>query len=247
MRILLSNDDGIHALGLKILYEVLKERHDVVVSAPESESSGISHALSLHRALLAKEWEPGVYSVDGTPTDAVFTAFNYLFKDNPPDLVISGINPGHNLGHDVTYSGTVGAALEGSFFKRPAIAASMARASKDPADFRAAARVVLAFIDKMDWAKIGNMLINLNVPVGVKEPYDFRVATLERGRMQTSIVPMVDPRGKERLWIGGVPNDLPSSPGSDRAVLDGGAISVTALKLMDEDKEQQLILKDLLK
>ncbi len=239
MHILLANDDGIQAEGLKILAATLRQKHRVTICAPEFESSGIAHALSLHRPLLLKKWAEGDYSVDGTPTDAVFTAFNHLLKDDLPDLVVSGINPGPNLGHDVTYSGTVGAALEGSFFARPAIAVSLGAPSKNAADFAAAAAALAAFIELIPWKKVGNILINMNIPLGVKAPYEFKAATLERGRMQTSIVPTIDPRGKERLWIGGVPNDLPSSPGSDRAVLNSGFIAVTALSLMAEDEAGQ--------
>ncbi len=235
MHILLTNDDGIHAEGLKILAATLRSKHRVTICAPEFESSGIAHALSLHRPLLLNTWGESDYSVDGTPTDAVFTAFNHLLKDDLPDLVVSGINPGPNLGHDVTYSGTVGAALEGSFFEKPAIAVSLGAPSKKADDFAAAAAALAAFIDLLPWKKAGNILLNMNIPLGVRAPYQFKAATLERGRMQTSIVPTTDPRGKERLWIGGVPNDLPSSPGSDRAVLNSGFIAVTALSLMAED------------
>ncbi len=140
-RILVTNDDGVHAPGIKALAEAMRPLGDVVVVAPHQESSAIGHALTLRRPLRLETFGPDIYAVDGTPTDCVNIAVAVLFKGVLPDLVVSGINTGYNLGDDITYSGTVSGALEAALLGAPAIAVSLMRTRDRPFDFGPSAAV----------------------------------------------------------------------------------------------------------
>ena len=167
MKILMSNDDGVFAKGLAILHETIASAHDITVVAPDRNCSGASNALSLHQPLRIQRMDSGFYSVNGTPSDCVHLGISRILKDDP-ELVVSGINHGANLGDDVVYSGTVAAATEGRYMGLPAIAVSLA--SKKGEHFETAARVVLDIIRKLQSHPLpANQILNVNVP---DIPYD---------------------------------------------------------------------------
>ncbi len=229
MRVLLSNDDGVHAAGLRALAAAF-EGHEVWVCAPDREQSASSHAISLHRPLRLHEVAPRWYSVDGTPTDAVYVGMNLVLKERWPDVLVSGINHGPNLGNDVHYSGTVAAAMEGALLGVPAIAVSLAAAP--PHDFTAAARLAVELALALVAARPGRpALLNVNVPPGVIRGW--RPARLGKRTYGNEVVTKIDPRGRRYYWIGGeggaINHDI---PGSDcNAVTEEGLASVTPLHL----------------
>ena len=165
-RILLANDDGIHAPGLEVLMEIAKTlSDDIWVVAPETEQSAMAHSISLHKPLRIKQWGEKRYSVDGTPTDCVLVGVKKLFPDKKPDLILSGVNYGPNLGEDVTYSGTVAAAMEGTLFGIPSIAMSqnlMGSESPDWTTARTYGPEIVRKLIHMGWPK--NVLMNINFP-----------------------------------------------------------------------------------
>jgi 5'-nucleotidase len=226
--VLLSNDDGYRAEGLRILRAALREEMDVVVCAPESEQSATSHSLTLSRPLRLLDHGEGILSMDGTPADCVYVALHSGKRvlSRPPDLVISGLNHGVNLGTDVFYSGTVAAAREGALRGYPALAVSGAR----DADFAAAAivarRIALALLAEPSRA---GMLLNVNFPPGSAWPVQ---QTSLGARVYTDTVEFRrDPRGGEYLWLGGPGAEHRPMPGSDTDAHDAGIVSVTPLVL----------------
>ena len=228
-RILVSNDDGYVSEGLKALVEALSPLGEVWVVAPESEQSASSHAISIHRPLRIREVRQRWYAVDGTPTDCSYVAINHLMKDGRPRLMLSGINHGPNLADDVTYSGTVAAAMEASILGVPAIAFSLAVRGR--MDFGPAAR----FANRLAEAALGqelppNLLLNVNVPAG--EPSTYAVTRLGKHSYGFEVVEKVDPRGRKYYWIGGNEYQHDDIPGSDcNAVYKDGIVSVTPLHL----------------
>lgn len=230
MRILLSNDDGVHAAGLRALAAAFAG-DEVWVVAPDREQSASSHAISLHRPLRVHELSPRWWAVDGTPTDAVYVGLNHVLKGARPDLIVSGINHGPNLGNDVHYSGTVAAAMEGALLGVHALAVSLA--APPPHDFGEAARFAATLARRLLAAPpaAGPLLLNVNVPAGPVR--GFRVAPLGKRTYGNAVVEKVDPRGRHYYWIGGeggaVNEDI---PGSDcNTVLLDGLASVTPLRL----------------
>jgi len=223
---LLSNDDGYGSEGLRILREALLEVADVVVCAPETEQSATSHALTLSRPLRLRKHEEGILSLDGTPADCVYVALHSGRRvlPRPPDLVVSGMNHGANLGTDVFYSGTVAAAREGALRGYRALAVSNAR----DGDFRAAsavaAKIALAAVQEAP-----PLLLNVNFPAGSSWPLR---QTRLGSRVYTDTVDYrCDPRGVEYLWLGGPGFEHAAVPGSDTEAYDAGAIGVTPLLL----------------
>jgi 5'-nucleotidase len=237
MRILLSNDDGVEAPGLRALAEILSDLGDVVVCAPDREQSATSHSISLHRPLRIEElpaWEGqrGAilrYAVDGTPTDAVYVAVNHILKDSPPDLVASGINRGPNLAQDVHYSGTVAAAREAAILGFPSVAFSqVGRGRIDYANAASFARVLVPEMLQRGLPK--GTLLNVNVPAG--EPEGARATRLGKRSYSAAVVQKLDPRGRAYYWIGGDEQAHERVAGSDcDAVYDDRFISVTPLHL----------------
>ena len=229
-RLLLSNDDGHSAEGLKALVDAVSHLGDVWVVAPETEQSASSHAMSLHRPLRIRRIRERWYAVDGTPTDCSYLAINHLMKDHRPALMLSGINHGANLADDISYSGTVAAAMEASLLGVPAIAFSLT-ASKG-FNFEHAARFARTLVT----ATLGrplprDMLLNVNVPGGV-EPRGYAVTAVGKHSYGMDVVEKVDPRGRKYYWIGGTGYEHHDIPGSDcNAVLRERLISVTPLKL----------------
>lgn len=227
MRVLLSNDDGVHAPGLAALVQAF-DGDEVWVVAPDREQSASSHAISLHRPLRLAEVAPRRFAVDGTPTDAVYMGMNHVLKGRRPDVVVSGVNHGPNLGNDVLYSGTVAAAMEGALLGCSAIAVSLA--SPPPHAFEHAAAFAAALARRLVAdPPPARTLLNVNVPAGPVRGYRF--ARLGVRTYDSEVVEKLDPRGRKYFWIGGgaAHQDIPSS--DCNTVLDEGLVSVTPLHL----------------
>lgn len=228
-RLLVTNDDGHQAPGLKALVDAVAPFGEVWVVAPESEQSAASHAISLQRPLRIREVGPRWYAVDGTPTDCSYVAINHLLKDHRPALVVSGINRGPNLADDVFYSGTVAAAMEAAIFGVPAIAFSLA--GRGDHDFAPAARFARRLVEAaLGEALPRDLLLNVNIPADI-EPDTYVVTRLGRHRYATEVVEKVDPRGRKYYWIGGSEYDYEGIPGTDcYVVFHERRVSVTPLQ-----------------
>jgi 5'-nucleotidase len=229
-RILISNDDGYMSDGLRALAGAVESLGEVWVVAPETEQSAASHAISIHRPLRIRQVRPRWFAVDGTPTDCSYVAVNHLLKERRPALMISGINHGPNLADDVTYSGTVAAAIEASILGIPAIAFSLA--VRQDFDFGPAARFARSLAEAaLRASPPPQLLLNVNVPGG-KEPAGYTVTRLGKHTYGFDVVEKVDPRGRKYYWIGGNEYQHEDIPGSDcNAVLRDGLVSVTPLQL----------------
>jgi 5'-nucleotidase len=229
-RILVSNDDGISSEGLAALARAMETLGEVWVVAPDREQSAASHALSLARPLRLKKVQPRWYSVDGTPSDCSYIAINHLMKETPPDLMVSGINRGANLADDVTYSGTVAAAMEACLLGVPAVALSLV--SRRHFDFRASAQFARKLARFLLTHPIpGRLLLNVNIP-GEGKPKGYAVTRLGKHSYGNEVVEKTDPRGARYYWIGGTSFTHQDIPGSDcNAVLRDGLVSVTPLHL----------------
>jgi 5'-nucleotidase len=225
--IIVTNDDGVRSEGLHALAAALRALGAVTVVAPHIEASAIGHALTLRRPLRMESVGEGVYEVDGTPTDCVNIALTQLF-DRPPDLVVSGINKGYNLGDDVTYSGTVAGAMEGALLGIPSQAVSLERA-RNPYDFShaaaAAARLAGAVLSR---GLPGRTFLNLNVPSG--SPRGIRVTFQAKRNHVTVIDARVDPRGNKYYWIDEGENEWEPHDRSDYQAVKDGFVSVTPLQ-----------------
>jgi 5'-nucleotidase len=240
-RILVSNDDGHSSRGITALAEAMAELGEVWVVAPDREQSAASHAISLHRPLRINELRPRWYSVDGTPTDCSYLAINHLMKGARPDLMVSGINHGANLADDVTYSGTVAAAMEACLLGVPSIAFSLV--ARRSFDFTHAARFAKSLAASVLAAQpIERLLLNVNVP-GNGEPKGYRVTRLGKHTYGSEVVENVDPRGRKYYWIGGSETQHEQIAGSDcNAVLDDQVISVTPLHLNLTKRDQMPVI-----
>lgn len=230
MEILVTNDDGIHADGLRALARSLKPLGNVTVIAPDREQSAASHALTLHRPLRIKKVEEGVLSVDGTPTDCVLLGVHAFLKQKP-NLVVSGINHGPNMGNDTTYSGTVAAAIEGTFLGIPSVAISLA--TWDSADFAAAGTVAHEIVKSfLDHGIDAGMCVSVNIPpIPRAEMKGIRVTRLGKRIYHDVIVEKTDPRGKLYYWIGGEDPTWEQDELSDFNAVSEGYVSVTPLML----------------
>ncbi len=230
MRILVSNDDGISSRGIQALIEAVSPLAEVWVVAPENEQSAASHSLSLHRPLRARKVQERMFAVDGTPADCVYMAVHHLMKDEPPKLVVSGINHGANLADDVIYSGTVAAAMEGSLLGIPAIAFSLA--TRRDFRFEHAAQ----FARSLAAAALKNpmpdrTLLNVNIP-SHGPPEGYEVTRLGRHRYTGDVIENKDPRGRTYYWIGGTGYEHVKEDGTDvTAVHDHRRVSITPLQL----------------
>ncbi|HDD52550.1 5'/3'-nucleotidase SurE [Thermoplasmatales archaeon ex4484_36] len=232
MVILLSNDDGVYAQGLMTLKETLEELAEVYVVAPDREKSAVSHAVTLHRPLRVERIKERVYAVDGTPTDCVILAVNKLLGKRP-DLLISGINQGGNMGDDVTYSGTVSAAMEGTILGIPSIAVSLV-----VEEYRNYENVALFVKNLVEWMNTSPLpsetFLNINVPDREEYHHIKGVMWTRQGKRvySDSIYELVDPRGKKYYWIGGVPlEDVDNGEDTDIAAVSRGFISITPIHL----------------
>ncbi|WP_252180071.1 5'/3'-nucleotidase SurE [Endozoicomonas sp. 4G] len=229
MRILLSNDDGVAAKGLAILYSSLEGVGERTVFAPDRNSSGLSSSLTLGRPLRVTEHANGFHSVDGTPADCVHLAVNALLGQEP-DMVISGINHGANLGDDVLYSGTVGAALEGRFMRLPAIAVSAC--GKGEESLITAGRVVRDLILRLEQLSLPEgTLLNVNVPDrSYEELNGLAVTRLGHRERAEKPVQVLDPRGNPAYWIAPVGKEQDAGEGTDFHAVARGFVSVTPLQ-----------------
>ena len=229
--ILVSNDDGVRSEGITVLADLLKELGTVYVVAPDRERSAASHSLSLTHPLRVEKISPRVYSVDGTPTDCVNLGVNGILRGKKIDLLVSGINKGANLGDDITYSGTVSAAMEGTLLGIPSVAVSLVTRSRFR--FDTAAEMALDVARKV--LKRGlpdDTLLNVNVPnAGREEIKGVRVTRMGKRVYGDLIVEKRDPRGKKYYWIGGDNLNSEDIPGSDLEAIDEGFISVTPIHL----------------
>ena len=227
--ILVSNDDGHFSEGIRALASAMEGLGEVIVVAPEAEQSAASHAISLHRPLRIKEIRPNWYAVDGTPTDCAYLAINHILRGRKPALMVSGINHGSNLADDVTYSGTVAAAMEASLLGVPAMALSLA--TRERFEFEAAARFARALAEAALARPLPpGMLLNVNIPPG--ELRGYRITRLGKHSYGFDVIENVDPRGRKYYWIGGNDYAFEDIPGTDcNAVLREGVVSVTPLHL----------------
>jgi 5'-nucleotidase len=227
-RILVTNDDGVASEGIVALAEALRPLAEVVVVAPHAESSAIGHALTLRRPLRIEEHRPGYYAVDGTPTDCVNLGVAVLMKNQLPDLVVSGINTGWNLGDDVTYSGTVAGALEGALLGIPAIAISLRRSRNLVFDFGPSARVAALLSDLvLRHGLPDRTFLNVNMPKGM--PRGFKRTVQGRRNHITKISERVDPRGKPYYWIEEGIDEWSAHDHSDYQSVKQGFVSVSLL------------------
>jgi 5'/3'-nucleotidase len=229
-RILVSNDDGHQSAGLSALATAMAELGDVWVVAPEAEQSASSHAISIHRPLRLREVRPRWYAVDGTPTDCSWLGIHHVMRDARPTLMVSGINHGPNLADDVTYSGTIAAAMEASIIGVPAIAFSLV--AFGAFDFGPAARFARALAGAALASELPpGLLLNVNVPGGV-EPDGYTVTRLGKHSYGSEVVEKRDPRGRPYYWIGGNEYQHEDVPGSDcNVVYRDRRVSVTPLML----------------
>jgi len=229
-RIFVSNDDGYMADGLQALVNAIDDLGEVWVTAPEVEQSASSHAISIHRPLRIREVRARWFAVDGTPTDCSYVGINHLLKDRRPALMLSGINHGPNLADDVTYSGTVAAAMEASLLGVPAIAFSLV--TRRHFDFGPASRFARQLVAAALRQRLpANLLVNVNVP-GHGEPKGYAITRLGKHSYGYEVIEKEDPRGRKYYWIGGNEYQHEDIPGSDcNAVLRDGLVSVTPLHL----------------
>jgi 5'-nucleotidase len=228
---MLTNDDGVHAPGLKILFQQSLDLGKTVIVAPEHDNSAASHSLTMSRPLRVREIAENIYTINGTPTDCVTIGIGKILPQKP-DLVISGINPGPNLGDDVSYSGTVSAAIESTMLGIPSIAVSLA-AESEPLHYGTAA----AFVARL--AKIilekglpKDTLLNVNVPNTASEGIE-GVAFTRRGRRlyDDAIKETFDPWGRKHYWIGGGTPSFDAGEDTDSAAISVNKISITPMHL----------------
>ena len=232
-RILISNDDGIDAPGIKLLEQLAREfSDDVWVIAPSMEQSGAGHSLTLRRPLRIHKRDERHFAVDGTPTDCILLGLQQVMRDNPPDIVLSGINRGGNLGEDVTYSGTVAAAMEATLLNVPAVAFSQ-YFSKEMIDWTIAEKYlkdVLATLVTTTWPK--GVLINVNFPDHEAQGgASIKIAKQGQRKIGDHIAERLDPRGEPYYWIGAIQSELPEDNRADLRVIEQGNISVTPISL----------------
>src|SRR5579864_4620406 len=226
--ILITNDDGIHAPGLRALVEGLKGLGTITVVAPSRERSAAAQSLTLRQPIYCEQIAEREYAIEGTPADAMILAFNTLLKEKP-DIVVSGINPGGNLGENVYYSGTIGAAMEGAINRTPALAVSVAFRGKG-FDFAPAARFTRALIPVV--LKEGlpkGVLLNVNVP----QPWNGQVRfTRQSSKITRNLLqPGTDPRGRHYFWLHEQQLTEGIDPETDHAAIRDGVVSITPLVL----------------
>ncbi|HDP34331.1 MAG TPA: 5'/3'-nucleotidase SurE [Candidatus Hydrogenedentes bacterium] len=226
--ILLTNDDGIHASGLRLLAGALALLGEVVVYAPDRQRSAVGHGVSLHQPLRITETQPGWHMVDGTPADCLILAVRGLLGRRP-DLIVSGINAGANLGDDVTYSGTVAGAFEGMLLGVPSFAIS--NVSHKPQNFEAAAKVARHIAEYiLEHGLPENVMLNVNLPdVPYEELKGMKFTCMGRRNYQDEIITRHDPRGGVYYWIGGAQPDHYVTEGSDFQAIASGKVSITPL------------------
>ncbi|OJA00358.1 5'/3'-nucleotidase SurE [Rickettsiella grylli] len=232
MKVLISNDDGIHAPGLSILAKALSQIAEVTVVAPDRDRSGASNSLTLQQPLRLRYLDKGMISVQGTPTDCVHLALTGLLTDDKlPDMVVSGINAGANLGEDVFYSGTVAAAMEGRFLGLPAIAFSIT--GNEPMYYSTAAEVAKRLVTLLHEKPIpSKTILNVNIPdVAFDDLKGYEVTRLGTRHNADRMRPSKDPRGHTIYWIGSSGKENDAGKGTDFYALSQQQVSITPLQL----------------
>jgi len=234
MRILVTNDDGIFSEGIYKLAKSMQSKGEVIVVAPDSERSATGHAITMHSPLTVKkvkffDTEIKAYSVNGTPADCVKIGVEVVLKNNRPDIVISGINNGPNLGTDVIYSGTVSAAVESAIMDIPSIAISMA--SYEPGQLDDAAEFASSILSKIvENNTLHNIVININYPTIPKDQVKgVKVTTLGTRRYDNAFTERKDPWGNSYYWISGTVREMKQDEDSDIAAISKNYISITPI------------------
>ena len=230
-RILITNDDGVYSEGLRLLARALAPLGEVTVVAPDREQSATGHSLTLGRPLRMQKIEENWYAVDGTPTDCVNLAVLWLLREAKPDLIVSGINFGLNLGDDVTYSGTVSAAFEGTLLSIPSIAVSLA-SLEEPFHYETAAAWAVRLARQVLSRRLPpKTLLNVNVPsLPEADIKGLRLTRLGHRVYRETISEKIDPRGKPYFWVGGYADWAPEEA-TDIQAIRAGYVSVTPLNL----------------
>ena len=241
-RILVTNDDGIYSEGIRKLAKALQSVGEVTIVAPDREQSAASHALTLNRPLRLLQLEQSEWIVDGTPTDCVNLAVLRLMKEKRPDIVVSGINFGPNLGDDVTYSGTISAAFEGALLKIPSIAFS-ALVGEHFSFARCATFAAELTRIALDEHRDPNIILNVNFPVS--EFQGVRITKLGKRVYSEGVIERLDPRGRKYYWIGGEPPTWHPGSGTDFEAVQEGYVSITPLHLDLTHHESMVRLKHL--
>ncbi len=242
--ILVTNDDGIHSEGLHILCEVLRKHWDIKVIVPDRERSAISHSFSMHIPIRARTLKDDTVITDGTPTDCVmFGALGYLSRK--PDFVVSGINPGPNMGDDVSYSGTASAALEGSMLGIQSVAVSLNTPYGYRKDvhyhYETAAQITCKILEKLkDNPLPKRAFLNINVPnLPLSEIKGLAITKLGARIYRDRVIKRIDPQGSEYFWIGGEQPSYVKEKGSDFDAIENNKVSITPLKM--DFTDQQLL------
>lgn len=232
MNILLSNDDGYRAAGLKALAAAMRPLGAVKIVAPERNRSGASNSLTLDVPVRAIRYDEDAYLVTGTPTDCVHLGISGLF-DFEHDIVVSGVNDGANLGDDTLYSGTVAAAIEGRFLGLPAIAVSLCVDQGSPRNFAGAANVAARLVKRLVQAPLQEpVILNVNVPdLPDAELRGIKVTRLGSRHRSKPIVPAKDPRGRNVYWVGSAGEGQDAGPGTDFHAVAEGYASITPLQI----------------
>jgi 5'-nucleotidase len=231
-RILVSNDDGVDSPGIKLLEQIARSlSDDVWVVAPEQEQSGASHSLTTRRPLRMTELSPRRYAVDGTPTDCVLIAAKRLLRERLPDLVLSGINGGSNVGEDLTYSGTVAAAMEATLLGIPAMALSQDFRDGEPIPWEIGETFgpeAIRRLLRLPWP--ASTLFNINFPaVRPADASVFAVTSQGKRAIADNLTEGVDPHGRPYYWIGPVRENGGAEPGTDVAAISDNKVSVTPI------------------
>lgn len=230
MRILVSNDDGYASVGIRALADALSSNAGVTIVAPERDRSGASNSLTLEWPIRVAESEPGIYRVEGTPTDCVHLAITGLL-DHVPDMVVSGINAGANLGDDVLYSGTVAAAMEGRTLGLPAIAISLV--GHEPTHYETAAEIARRLMQQLNDKPLpADTILNVNVPDRpLAEIAGIEATRLGQRHRAEAAIASQDPRGRPIYWIGPPGAQQDAGPGTDFNAVNRGYVSVTPIEV----------------
>jgi len=226
--ILITNDDGIHSPGILALQQAMTEIGHTIVIAPDRDNSAVSHSLTMNRPLKIHKLKEDFYMIDGTPTDCVAVGLKKILEIQP-DLLVSGINAGANLGDDISYSGTVSAAIEGTMYGVPSMALSVG--GEPPYDYRAAKQIATCMARKILQNSLPeNTLLNINIPSG-SVYQKIRVTRQGRRLWENSIHETLDPRGSKHYWIGGGTALTDLGEDTDVHVFASGNVSITPIQL----------------
>ena len=230
MRILIANDDGYLSPGIRALYEAMLLLGPATIVAPDRNRSGASNSLTLSHPIQVRQHEPTIYSLEGTPTDCVNIALSGLLEEDP-DMVVSGINDGPNMGDDVLYSGTVAAAIEGRHLGHPALAVSMA--THEPSHYQTAAQVMTNLVSHLKEVPLPtNTILNINVPdLPFSELKGLKSTRLGTRHPSKNSIKTLSPRGETMYWIGAAGDVADDGEGTDFGAVRDGYVSVTPLQI----------------